>query len=78
MMSADTIRELTDEEIREEIRQAEEELFRLRFRKAYQELESSAVLRERRRDLARLNTIQRERELAASESSSAALESSNE
>lgn len=77
-MSADTIRELTDEEIREEIRQAEEELFRLRFRKAYQELESSAVLRERRRDLARLNTIQRERELAASESSFAALESSNE
>ncbi len=78
MMNADTIRELTDEEIREEIRQAEEELFRLRFRKAYQELESSAVLRERRRDLARLNTIQRERELAAPESSFAALESSNE
>ncbi len=78
MMNADTIRELTDEEIREEIRQAEEELFRLRFRKAYQELESSAVLRERRRDLARLNTIQREREIAASETSFAALESSNE
>ncbi len=78
MMNADTIRELTDEEIREEIRQAEEELFRLRFRKAYQELESSAVLRERRRDLARLNTIRRERELAASESSFAALESPNE
>ena len=78
MMNADTIRELTDEEIREEIRQAEEELFRLRFRKAYQELESSAVLRERRRDLARLKTIRRERELAASESSFAALESSNE
>ncbi len=66
MMTADTIRELTDEEIREEVRQAEDELFRLRFRKAYQELESSAVLRERRRDLARLKTIQRERELAAS------------
>ncbi|MCZ6478344.1 MAG: 50S ribosomal protein L29 [Gemmatimonadota bacterium] len=68
-MSAETIRELTDEEIREEVRQAEDELFRLRFRKAYQELESSAVLPERRRDLARLKTIQRERELAASESS---------
>ncbi len=69
MMSAEAIRELTDEEIREEVRQAEDELFRLRFRKAYQELESSAVLPERRRDLARLKTIQRERELAASESS---------
>jgi len=36
------------------------------------------VLRERRRDLARLKTIRRERELAASESSFVALESSNE
>ncbi len=50
MMNADTIRELTDEEIREEVRQAEDELFRLRFRKAYQELESSAVLPLKRPD----------------------------
>lgn len=62
-MDAEAIRELTDEEIAEEIRQAEEELFRLRFRKAYQELESSALLRARRRELARLKTIQRERQL---------------
>ena len=65
MMDAEAVRELTDEEIREEIRIAEEELFRLRFRKAYQELEDSALLRTRRRDLARLKTIRRERELAA-------------
>ncbi len=64
-MDAEAVRELTDEEIREEIRIAEEELFRLRFRKAYQELENSALLRQRRRELARLKTIQRERELAA-------------
>ena len=50
----------------EEIRHAEEELFRLRFRKAYQDLESSALLRERRRELARLKTIQRERRLMTS------------
>ena len=67
-MEAEAIRELTDEEIQEEIRHAEEELFRLRFRKAYQELESPALLKERRRDLARLKTIQRERELSAAES----------
>lgn len=67
-MDAEAIRELTDEEIDEEIRRAEEELFRLRFRKAYQELESSAVLRSRRRDLARLRTIQRERQLEMAES----------
>ncbi|MEJ2339072.1 MAG: 50S ribosomal protein L29 [Gemmatimonadales bacterium] len=67
-MDAEAIRELTDEEIGEEIRQAEEELFRLRFRKAYQELESSALLRSRRRELARLKTIQRERQLLSAES----------
>ena len=67
-MNAEAIRELTDEEIGEEIRQAEEELFRLRFRKAYQELESSALLRARRRELARLKTIQRERQLLSLES----------
>ena len=66
-MDAEAIRELTDEEIQEELRLAEEELFRLRFRKAYEELESSAVLRMRRRDVARLKTIQRERELQAAE-----------
>ena len=67
-MDAEAIRELTDEELAEEIRQAEEELFRLRFRKAYQELESSALLRARRRELARLKTIQRERQLLSLES----------
>ena len=67
-MDAEAIRELTDEEIAEEIRQAEEELFRLRFRKAYQDLESSALLRARRRELARLKTIQRERQLLSPES----------
>jgi large subunit ribosomal protein L29 len=67
-MDTEAIRELTDEELVEEIRQAEDELFRLRFRKAYQELESPALLRERRRELARLKTIQRERQLMSPES----------
>ena len=67
-MDAEAIRELTDEELDEEIRHAEEELFRLRFRKAYQELESPALLRTRRRELARLKTIQRERQLVSPES----------
>jgi large subunit ribosomal protein L29 len=67
-MDAEAVREMTDEEMQEEIRIAEEELFRLRFRKAYQELENSALLRIRRRELARLKTIRRERELAAESS----------
>ena len=56
------IRNLTDEEIRERIRQAQEELFRLRFRSATQPVENPALLRSLRRDIARMKTILRERE----------------
>lgn len=62
-MGPDEIREMTDSELEEELRVAAEEIFRLRYRKAYQELENPALLRSRRKDLARLKTIRREREL---------------
>lgn len=72
MLDAEEIRELTDAEIEEEIARAEEEIFRLRFRKSYQELDNPSLLNTRRRDLARLKTIRHERRLeqegAASES----------
>lgn len=60
-MKAEEIRELTDEEIEEELARAKEEIFRLEFRKSYQELENPALLRTRRKDLARLKTIRTER-----------------
>jgi large subunit ribosomal protein L29 len=56
------IRDLKDDEIVEQIGQAEEELFRLRFRSATQELESPALIRSLRRDIARMKTILRQRE----------------
>jgi large subunit ribosomal protein L29 len=58
------IRDLTDDEIRDQILQAKDELFRLRFRGATQQLESPALLKSLRRDIARLKTILRERELS--------------
>lgn len=63
MNSAD-IRDLNDEEIRDQILQAKDELFRLRFRGATQELENPALLKALRRDIARMKTILRERELS--------------
>jgi large subunit ribosomal protein L29 len=57
------IRELTDQEIAERIEQLSEERFRLRFRSATQQLENPILLRTIRRDIARLKTAQREREL---------------
>lgn len=70
-MKPDEIRDLTDEELDVQIEQAEEEIFRLEFRKAYQELENPALVRTRKRDLARLKTIrhERKRERAAAEES---------
>ena len=64
MIRAEDIRELTDEEIRDRVLELKEEVFRLRFRTATMELENPRLLREIRRDIARLKTIQRERELA--------------
>jgi len=61
-VTADEIRDLTDNEIGEQIAQTKEELFRLRFRSATQELENPSLLRQLRRDIARMNTILRERE----------------
>ena len=62
-MKADEIRDLTSDEITDRIAQAREELFRLRFRGATQQLENPALIRSTRRDIARLQTILRQREM---------------
>ena len=62
-MKGNEVRELTDQEIAERIQQLQEERFRLRFRSATQQLENPMLLRTIRRDIARLKTAQREREL---------------
>ena len=64
MTKAADIRDLSDEEIREQIAQKQEELFRLRFRGATQQLENPALIKGLRRDVARMRTILRERETA--------------
>ena len=69
-MKAEEIREMADADIRTRIAEMEEERFRLKFRSATETLEDPLRLRTIRRDIARLKTIQRERELAASESPS--------
>ncbi len=63
-MTAAEIREMTDDEIRGRVAELQEELFRLRFRSATQQLESTALLTSLRRDVARLKTILRQRQLA--------------
>ena len=62
-MNGTEIRDMTDGEIKERIEQLQEERFRLRFRSATQQLENPMLLRNLRRDISRLKTVQREREL---------------
>jgi len=63
-VKTEDIRELTDVEIDERVTQTSEELFRLRFRSATQELDNPLLIRTLRRDVARLKTVLRERESA--------------
>jgi large subunit ribosomal protein L29 len=60
-MQADEIREMQDGDIRARILELEEERFRLRFRGATQPLEDPLRLRVLRKEIARLNTVLRER-----------------
>jgi large subunit ribosomal protein L29 len=61
---AEDIRDMSDDEIKTRIVEAQEELFRLRFRGATQQLENPALIKSLRRDVARMRTILSEREMA--------------
>ena len=63
-MRADEIREWENSEITARLAELREELFRLRFRSATMQLENPRLIRSILRDIARLQTILRERELA--------------
>ena len=66
-MSAGTqvgeLRNLDDAELAAKLREAKEELFNLRFQGATGQLENHGRLRAVRKDIARIYTILREREL---------------
>jgi large subunit ribosomal protein L29 len=56
---------MSDAEIEDKIAQSQEELFRLRFRSATQQLENPSLIRKLRRDVARMKTILRQRETSS-------------
>ncbi len=62
-LSAQVLRTKSDDELRTELEQAKESLFNLRFQAATGQLESHGRLTAVRRDIARIYTIMREREL---------------
>ena len=62
-LTSKELRGLDDERLVEELRKAKEELFNLRFQSATGQLESHGRLRAVRKDIARIYTEMREREL---------------
>lgn len=63
MMEIKEIRELTAAELDEKIYQLKAELFELRRKKAVGQLERGEQMRSVRKDLAKAETVKREREL---------------
>ena len=60
------LREQSEDELQSQLREAKEELFNLRFQMATGQLDNNRRLRTVRRDIARIYTILRERELGLS------------
>jgi len=61
--TAAQIRDLADEELVSRLGEAKEELFNLRFQVATGQLDNNRRLQHVRRDIARIYTVMREREL---------------
>ena len=67
MARASELRELDDEELETRLAEAKEELFNFRFQHVTGQLDNYARLGQVKRDIARLKTLLREREIAAYE-----------
>jgi large subunit ribosomal protein L29 len=63
-VKASELRDLTEEQLADRLREAREELFNLRFQYATRQLTNTARIKEVRRDIARVLTRQHELQLA--------------
>ena len=64
-MNAQELRELDADELLDELADAKEELFNLRFQMATNQLDNTARLGQVKKDIARILTVIREQELEA-------------
>ena len=63
-MKAEELRDLSDDDLRGRINELKEAIFRMRFKISLGNTDVVKQLRESRKDLARVNTLIREREIA--------------
>ena len=70
MTSAKELRQFNDTELEHRLGEAKEELFNLRFQNATGQLDNVARIPQMRREIGRIETLLREREIAAAEQQS--------
>ncbi len=64
-MRANELRQLSDAELRQKLEEAYQRLWSLRFQLATRQLQDTSQIRKTRREIARIKTILREREIWA-------------
>jgi large subunit ribosomal protein L29 len=64
MQTIKEMRQKTTAELSSEVKNLQDELMRLRFRKVTDDVENSSIFKQIKRNIARLKTVAREKELA--------------
>jgi large subunit ribosomal protein L29 len=75
MTRASHLREMSADQLQFTLGEAQKELFRLRFQAATEKLDAPSNLRKLRRDIARIHTIQTQREKSSAAKPAAAKKS---
>jgi large subunit ribosomal protein L29 len=65
-VKAEKVREMSADDLRGEEKKLHEQLFKLRLQKSLGQLDNALKIRETRRDIARVKTILKEKQAAAS------------
>ena len=73
-MARESLRDVADEELFDRLARSKDDLFKLRFQHVTGQLDNTARLGQLKKDIARLNTELREREIAAAEALAASEE----
>jgi len=68
MTKPGVLREMSDEQLGHELREAQQSVFRIRFQSATERNDTSSNVRKLRQTVSRIKTIQRERELVSGQS----------
>jgi large subunit ribosomal protein L29 len=78
MATSAELREMDDQELVDNLASAQETLFNLRFQHVTGQLDNYSRLREVRREIARVHTVMREREIAEAEQQQASSKESGD